>query len=425
MMIAANRIGKTESAAAETAIHATGDYPDWWTGRRFDHGDVLIWACAITNTDLRDVVQKALLGGVGELLGTGYIPKAKIIGKPGMRQAGVSDVIDSARVRRKDGSIATIIFKSYEMQWRKFQGAAPHVIWLDEEPDDYRIYTECMTRILSTKGTLYVTFTPLLGETDLVRHFMSDDAAPGTWVVTATWDDAPHLDKQMKEELKAGFPDHEVEARTAGVPMMGSGRVFPFKEEDIVVPPFQIPPHWVFIEGIDFGIDHPFAWARVAWDRDDDVLYVVDCFRVENQGSDQHCLAIKKRGGWAPVAWPHDGLNREKGKGLELQSFYRGEGLKMLQKSARYDKHVGGAQPREPIVMELYNRMEEGRFKVFSNCTYWLEEFRNYHRKDGKLVDKREDVLKASFYAIMMRRSARPRTASRQKRRAVVSCVKV
>ena len=36
LLIAANQVGKTLSAAAETAMHLTGLYPDWWEGKKFD-----------------------------------------------------------------------------------------------------------------------------------------------------------------------------------------------------------------------------------------------------------------------------------------------------------------------------------------------------------------------------------------------------
>ena len=35
-----------------------------------------------------------------------------------------------------------------------------------------------------------------------------------------------------------------------------------------------------------------------------------------------------------------------------------------------------------------------------------FEEKRSYHRKDGKIVDRRDDILKATFYAVMMKRYA-------------------
>ena len=41
-LICANQIGKTMSAAMETAFHATGLYPDWWDGTRFDYAPSIV-----------------------------------------------------------------------------------------------------------------------------------------------------------------------------------------------------------------------------------------------------------------------------------------------------------------------------------------------------------------------------------------------
>lgn len=408
MLRAANRVGKTECGAAEVAFHATGQYPDWWPGREFD-GDVLIWVGSVTNEASRDITQRALLGGIGARLGTGYIPKDAIHGKPKMRQAGIHDVVDGIEIKRAVGGdvydYSYIGFKSYDQGWRKFQGTAPHIVWLDEEPDENmsneaRIYAECQTRILSSMGSLIVTFTPLLGETELVRHF--DMGLSNTYMVEATWDDAPHLDRRRRRELELSYPEHELQARTHGVPMMGSGRVFPVKEDDIKVNPFEIPKHFFQICGIDFGIDHPAAAAWLAIDRDKDIWYVTDVYRRSNQTTAVHASAIKRRGLWIPVAWPHDGMNREKRSGIVLKDSYVREGVNMLPISARYKREIGGGQDVEPIIVEFLERMNTGRLKVFATCSEWFDEFRSYHRKDGKLSQKREDVLKASFYAGMM-----------------------
>ena len=48
--------------------------------------------------------------------------------------------------------------------------------------------------------------------------------------------------------------------------------------------------------------------------------------------------------------------------------------------------------------------MLEGRFKVFSNCQEWFEEYRVFHRKEGKIVAINDDTLKASLYALMEKR---------------------
>ncbi len=411
MVMAANRVGKTQCAAAEVAMHATGEYPDWWEGKRFDKPG-LIWVGSVTSESSRDITQRALIGGIGEELGTGFIPKSKIKGKPKMRQAGVSDVVDTVKVKHRRGT-STIVFKTYDQGWQKWQGTAPIVVWLDEEPDDYKIYTEALTRILTSKGTIMVTFTPLLGVTDLVLHFQ--EGLRGTQLVTATWDDAPHLDEDDKNELKQSYPDYEVEARTLGVPMMGQGRVFPFSEEDIKVSVMPIPPHFAKIKGIDFGYGHPFGLCDLAIDRDKDIIYVTRSYRETGGDAATHAEAINRVDSWAPVSWPHDGHQHDKGSGKELRHQYVEKGVKMLSRSARYDNKTGGRQAVEPVVQDVINMMQQGQFKVFESCKEFFEEFRSYHRDDsGKIVAKRDDVLKACFYAVMMRRYAKTKPHHRK-----------
>src|SRR6185437_11284114 len=61
LLMAGNQLGKSFSGAAETAIHLTGRYPAWWTGRRFDR-PVRAWAGSKTGEVTRDGVQRILVG---------------------------------------------------------------------------------------------------------------------------------------------------------------------------------------------------------------------------------------------------------------------------------------------------------------------------------------------------------------------------
>ena len=415
MIMAANRVGKTYSAAFEVACHLTGEYPDWWQGVRFDH-PIECWTGSVTNEAARDIVQANLIGGIDEKMGTGLIPLS-CIKKVTMRQAGVSGVADAAQILHVSGGTSAVTFKTYDQGWRKWQGKSLDLIWLDEEPkatdkNEAMIWTEAQTRVLDKNGTILVTFTPLLGKTQLVRDFLENK--PGTWYKNVTWDDAPHLDQAAKANLAAAYPDYELEARTKGTPMLGSGRVFPFSEDMIRVDPYALPSHAWHIMGIDFGIDHFAATAWVAYEPDGDVITVYDVHKQKNRDSLHHTDASKRHGDWIPVAWPHDGGNRDKGSGKQLKEFYEEKGLKMLPKSAHYAPRYGenprlGAQPTEPIIQDIYERIPTGRFKVFSHCTEFFEEFRSYHREDGKIVSRDDDVLKAVFYAVMMKRFAMPR----------------
>lgn len=409
MDMCANRVGKTFSCGYEVAFHMTGLYPDWWEGKRFDK-PVLVWTGSPTNETSRDIVQKELLGGMSkEELGSGTIPKHLIYGKPKNKQAGISDVVDMFRVRHISGGVSTCVLKTYEQGWRKWQGTAPHVVWMDEEPDDNevqgRIYTEAMTRLLTTNGIMMVSFTPLLGVTNLVEHFQ--EGGPGIYLGVATWEDAPHLNRKERERLANSYPEHEREARTKGVPMMGEGRVFTTNEDDITVDDFEIPLYFARLKGIDFGIDHPCGVADIAWDRDKDIIYVTRTWKKKNADAAEHAEKAMNPNPWIPISWPHDGGQREKSSGKQLKDIYRDKyGVRLLSLSARYENDKGGAQPVEPIIMEINERCRNGGFKVFRSCTGFFEEYRNYHRKDGKLTKVRDDILKSVFYAVMMRRYA-------------------
>jgi hypothetical protein len=107
-------------------------------------------------------------------------------------------------------------------------------------------------------------------------------------------------------------------------------------------------------------------------------------------------------------------MNTEKSGGNKIKEAYALHGVNMMVKSARYQKSrgeehdKGGAQPQWPVIDEIRERMMTGRFKVFSHLHEWFEEKRSYHVKDDKIVSRKDDVLKATFYAVMMKRYAMP-----------------
>lgn len=224
------------------------------------------------------------------------------------------------------------------------------------------------------------------------------------YLVTAGWDDVPHLDEKTKKELWDSSPPHERDARAKGVPSLGSGRIFPIEEDAIKVAPFQVPAYWPRINGLDFGWDHPTAAVNCAWDRDNDCWYVVKAHRMREATPIMHAATIRPWGDWVPTAWPHDGLQHDKGSGEQLAVQYANAGLKMLAERATFDDGSNGV---EAGLMDMLERMQTGRFKVFSNLDDWFQEFRLYHRKDGKVVKQMDDLMSATRYALMMKRKAK------------------
>lgn len=170
LMIAANRVGKTQCASYELALHLTGDYATyapWWEGRKFTE-PVRAWACGDTGKTARDILQVSLLGPP-EAHGTGMIPGHLIERTPA--KTGLPDAIESIYVKHVSGGVSVVQLKSYDQRREAFQGTAQDVIWLDEEPPE-DIYTECLLRTMTTDGLVLLTFTPLMGLTPLVLSFL-------------------------------------------------------------------------------------------------------------------------------------------------------------------------------------------------------------------------------------------------------------
>jgi phage terminase large subunit-like protein len=180
--MAANRVGKTFGAGGyETACHLTGEYPQWWAGRRFN-GPVRWWAAGKTNETTRDIVQATLLGQIAQrdgrkhFDGTGVVPGEQL-GLVTWKQ-GVSDLADTVKVQHVSGGWSTLGFKSYQQGRGSFEGTAQHGIWLDEEPPLY-VYGECIMRTATTDGVVLLTFTPLEGMSEVVIGFLPTEMRPG------------------------------------------------------------------------------------------------------------------------------------------------------------------------------------------------------------------------------------------------------
>lgn len=412
LFMAGNQLGKTVAGGAEWALHLTGRYPDWWDGATFDMAP-LLWAGSVTGESTRDNPQRILVGPPAkeEEWGTGFIPADCI--RDRTRAMGVPNLLDTVVVRWGGGGDvqageSVIAFKAYEKGREKWQGPTVDGVWFDEEPPE-DIYSEGLTRTNNGQRGQFAqtTFTPLLGMSTVVSRFiMPDNADPGTAariVTSMTIDDAEHYSPEERAKIIASYPAHEREARAKGIPTLGSGLIFPVLEDEIVIQPIDIPAIWPQINGLDFGYDHPFAACNLAWDRDADIVYVCKNYRSRQTTPVIHAAAIKPWGDWIPCAWPHDGFQHDKGSGLALASQYQSQGLNMLPENAQWEEGGIGV---EAGVAEMLDRMLTGRWKVFSTCLEWLEERRLYHRKDGKIVKERDDVLSASRYALMMLRAA-------------------
>lgn len=412
LFMAANQVGKSEAGAFESMCHATGKYPAWWPGKRFDRPTVG-WVAGVSGNDVKRVAQRKLCGppGVESEWGTGIIPKEDLLDKSMGR--GVTDGIDELQVQhydadgKKDG-ISRIVFKSYEQGRKTFQGDTIDWGWGDEESEKGEVYNEFLTR-LRGDGVIYTTFTPLFGPTDFVNSF--SDGAGDKGVVTMTLNEVPpkeqggHFTAEERTQREAGYKTHERDARARGIPLLGSGVIFATPEDRVTEPTLQyVPEVWAKGWGIDFGIGHPFGAALCAWDRDTDVVHVLHTIRMKDQVSLVHAKAMLALGADVPVFWPKDGADRDPHGGAPLKDGYKNHGLKMWHEHAQWPD---GSLSTEAGIDEWDEREKTNRIKFAAHLSEMLEERRYYHRKDGLIVKIRDDILSAVRIFLMMKRNAK------------------
>ncbi len=273
---------------------------------------------------------------------------------------------------------------------------------------------------MSTKGLVLVTFTPLKSETDLVKRLISQGNNEMYRVhMTLTVADCPFYTKERIESMVSIWPKHQQRARQMGLPVLGDDAVFEDVTREKIAVPIRVDGmgrilhrdhgeidtrHWAKLWAIDFGIGHPFAAVLLGWDRDYDAISVLTGFKVKDQDPKQHAAHMKRIAANVPVAWPHDGNQREKGSAQTLASFYKKEGLLMLPTHATFKD---GGYSTEAGITEMLQRMRSERLYVSDYFEEWWMEFFGYYREKGLIIKKNDDLMSATRIGVMQIRSAK------------------
>jgi len=422
--MASNRTGKSIAGSFEMACHLTGEYPDWWKGRRFDN-PIEAWAVGPDAKATRDTIQKELVGGLGDM-GTGMIPADAIISATSL--SGVAGGVDTLLVRHKSGGISKLNFKNYEQDIKAFYGTAKHVIWLDEECPDL-IYNECLLRTMTTNGIMLLTFTPLHGLTPLVVRFCRDatflaGAKPivslesetpteederfeglvktAKAVVQAGWDDAPWLTMESRTRMLNDTPPHLRDARSKGIPAMGSGNVYPVPAEEVLVDAFVIPNHWQRMYALDVGWNKTAClWAAI--DPETDTVYIYDEHYQGEAVPSTHAAAIRGRGEWMWGVIDPASRGRSQVDGTSLMHSYKNLGLKIFPANNEVE---GG-------IANTMQRLSTGRIKVFRHLQNWQKEYMLYRRDErGRIIKEHDHLMDCMRYIINNLSRARSKTES-------------
>ena len=409
--IAANRVGKSIAGGYMVAMHATGRYPSWWQGKKFSK-PTNIYAAGETGIRTRETIQTILLGPISDM-GSGLIPKQYLFDKKGRprvtTKAGIPGAKQDIYVEHITGGLSHIVLMSFEQGRENFQGTSQEVIWLDEQAPA-EVYDECLIRTMGTGGIVILTFTPLKGLTPLVFQFLPNGAFPSTpdkcgpvyeedgktaykWLTNCDWSDVPHISDSEKKRMLASSLPHLREARSKGIPVAGPGKIYPVLEDEIIVRPFEIPPHWPRVYGMDVGWNATSA-VFGAIDEQNDCIYIYHEYLGEKQMPVTNAGAIARHtSGWMrgvidPAA---KGLGQSKDGPRYLQEYYE---LGLQLHLANNSVEMG--------IMTTLTRMNTGRFKVFNTCQRWINEFRMYRRKDnGDVLKEKDDLMDASRYLVM------------------------
>jgi phage terminase large subunit-like protein len=359
-------------------------------------------------------LQVALLGPVATLDNKqwcGMIPPTLVYDVS--RKQGIPGAINSIWVRHLSGGVSTLEIKSYDQKREAFQGTTRHVCWLDEEPPQ-DIYSESLIRTMTCDGLMIVTMTPLMGLTPFLSEWLersvletigedgkstlgsaqthvfgkSEDAENpdkpdedlSRYTVMATWDDAPHLSEKAKAEMLREFPAYQRDARSRGIPALGSGAIYPIPESEVRCAPFEIPEHWPRAFAMDTGWD----WTAAVWgavDRETQTCYIYAVYKRSHAEAPIHAEAIRAKGAWIPGVGDAAAISNQDGQ--QFLGMYRRLGLDL----ELADKSV------EAGIQEVWERLSAGKLKVFSSCGPFFDEYRLYRRDEKGRIVKQNDHI--------------------------------
>jgi len=211
------------------------------------------------------------------------------------------------------------------------------------------------------------------------------------FVVQATWDDAPHLSEQDKADLYASYPAYQRDARTKGVPQLGSGAIYPIPETEIIIDDFEIPPHYPRSYGLDVGWNRTAAvWG--ARNNESGVIYLYSEYYRGQAEPVIHATAIRSRGDWIPGVIDPASRGRSQKDGQRLFEDYREFGLDLEM----------SLNAVEAGIYETWQLLSYGKLKVFKSLVNWLMEFRIYQRDEhGKVVKSNDHLMDATRYFIL------------------------
>ncbi|RKY56957.1 MAG: hypothetical protein DRP93_00200 [Candidatus Neomarinimicrobiota bacterium] len=412
-VVAANRVGKTLSATFEVACHLTGIYPTkethgWdWTGLEYKQG-IDCFVLGVTSESIHSPGNlKDLLFGEANELGTGWIPLNCIESVSFVNEG--KGIIKEAVIKHKSGSKSTLGFRVYSQGMAVLMGSSLDLFLVDEAPRDETIFPQLMTRIQKCKskqGRAIFAATPENGLDPLVSQFYNEEGQYRSGFCPITVYDVSHISAADIERMKADYPIHQHSMRLLGQPILGSGAIYPTVQEEYIYSDIELEDHWKVVTALDFGWSHPAAVVSVAWNPDDDMIYVFRAKKKSEWEIPYMAAYINTIGTGYTVIFPHDGANStQAGGGIELAKQFSDAGCNM--NGERFHNPVSDDGKKgngvEVGLSTIRVLLKGGRLKVHSSLTDLLGEMATYHYDPKTLKPHKvnDDAVDAMRYAVM------------------------
>jgi len=367
LYIGGNRSGKTTGGIAEDIWWLTGKHP----------------------------YRKTPEGGIrGRIVGVDFLNGIEKILKPElMRWCPVSELRDNNWTDSYDTQERTlhfangsfVEFMSYDQQLNKFAGTSRHFIHFDEEPPQ-DIYTECLVRLLDTKGSWWMTLTPVEGMEwmydDIYIKGKTDESANISVIEVETYEN-PYLDQDEIDTLLAAIGADDQDARIKGKFIRRGGLVYKKfnKMIHVIKPLLEIPSGWEIYASMDHGFNNPTSWHWHGVDSDGNVVTFAEHYASEMVVKD-HASAVKaidaSNGRTAgmyigdPAITQHNGVT-----GSTVQSEYAINGIYI---TGANNEVLNGINK---VNTYLQHKMPEHppRWHITNNCTELIREIQRYRWK--------------------------------------------
>lgn len=247
LFIGGNRSGKTVSNVMECIWWATKKHPYRDDVNNIE-GEV---RGRYVSTSFADGILKVALPYFKQ-----FLPTSELIG--GSWEKSYSK--QEKTLYLKNGSF--IEFMSYDQDLDKFAGTSRHFIAYDEEPPQ-AIFIECRMRLNDTKGSWWISMTPVEGMTwiyDIIYEPV-ENGTRNTFVIEIDSTENPHVDDEEIEASMEGLDEREKTARKKGKFIEIGGRVYKtFNPAIHRAPEFHLTPDMRVWTSYDHGWRHPAAW---------------------------------------------------------------------------------------------------------------------------------------------------------------------